>query len=61
MAKALLGYVGVGSDAVLAAEVRRLRARVHELEDEIERLRTMNEAISVGEELLALDAEPALT
>jgi hypothetical protein len=40
MAKALLGHVGSGVDARLAAEVTRLRARVTELEAEVLRLRT---------------------
>ena len=63
MAKALLGHVGIGADAMLAAEVRRLRARVRELEEELERMRALGADISVPEEeLIALQsAEPALT
>lgn len=35
MAKALLGHVGNGADLRLVAEVRRLRARVVELESDL--------------------------
>ena len=45
MAKALLGQVGVSTDLRLAAEVRRLRARVLELEDELGRVKAANEAL----------------
>ena len=45
MAKALLGHVGVSTDLRLAAEVRRLRARVLELEDELGRVKAANEAL----------------
>ncbi|MCU1600428.1 MAG: hypothetical protein JWO22_1137, partial [Frankiales bacterium] len=38
MAKALLGHVGMSTDLRLASEVRRLRARVLELEDELGRV-----------------------
>jgi hypothetical protein len=63
VAKALLGHVGIGADAMLAAEVRRLRARVRELEEELERMRALGTDISVpDEELIALQSvEPALT
>ena len=45
MAKALLGHVGVSTDLRLAAEVRRLRTRVAELEDELGRVKAANEAL----------------
>src|SRR3954471_5506651 len=68
MAKALLGHVGIGSDLRLAAEVRRLRARVQELESELARVRAANQALSasvtVDDDLLRLtlsESEPALT
>ncbi len=65
MAKALFGHVGSGSDLRLAYEVRRLRARVAELEAELTRVREVNEAlvggVDVPEDVRALDAEPAYT
>lgn len=45
MAKALFGHTGLGPDLRLAAEVRRLRGRVAELEAELARLRGVNEAL----------------
>jgi hypothetical protein len=45
MAKALFGHVGVGTDLRLAAEVRRLRAKVLELESELGRLHAANDAL----------------
>jgi len=45
MAKALLGHVGVSTDLRLAAEVRRLRGRVAELEAELARAREVHEAL----------------
>lgn len=45
MAKAIYGHVGLGPDVRLAAEVRRLRGRVTELEAELARLREVNEAL----------------
>jgi hypothetical protein len=44
MAKAILGHVG-GPDPRLLAEVARLRRRVRDLEDEVTRLSTENEAL----------------
>jgi hypothetical protein len=44
MAKALLGAVG-GPDPRLIAEVRRLRERQRQLEDEVVRLRDENDAL----------------
>lgn len=71
MAKALLGHVGVGTDQRLAAEVRRLRGKVAELEAELARTREAHEALlaTVGSgswadddlRLLTLRDEPALT
>jgi hypothetical protein len=65
MAKALLGHVGVGVDLRLSMEVRRLRARVAELEAEVARVRAVNDSlvahVDVSDELRALDQEPALT
>ncbi|MFC9731513.1 hypothetical protein [Streptomyces roseolus] len=71
MAKALLGYVG-GSDPRLLAEMRRLQQRVQDLESELVRIQTENDALNAAaaqqdESLLDridLDvpqAEPALT
>ncbi|MFJ3905840.1 hypothetical protein [Streptomyces sp. NPDC090025] len=71
MAKALLGYVG-GSDPRLLAEMRRLQQRVQDLESELTRIQSENDALAAaaahqGESLLdsiELDvssAEPALT
>jgi hypothetical protein len=65
MAKALLGHVGVGTDMRLAAEVRRLRTRVRDLEAALAHAQAVNEALAaqvdVSVELRALEAEPALT
>ena len=67
MAKALLGHIG-GYDLRTQAELRRLRARVRELEAEVMRLKAVNEdlasALSVRDELMTIsvsEAEPALT
>lgn len=65
MAKALFGHVGVGTDLRLAAEVRRLRSRVLELEDELGRVRAANDAlvatVHVDDDIRVLtQAEPAL-
>lgn len=67
MAKALFGHVGIGNDLRLAAEVRRLRGRVQQLESELARVRAANDAlvatVHVDDDLrlLTLDDEPALT
>ncbi len=45
MAKALLGHVGLSTDLRLAAEVRRLRSRVAELEAELARTKEAHEAL----------------
>jgi hypothetical protein len=64
MAKALLGHVG-GPDPRLISEMRRLQRRVHDLESELSRVRTENDALSAAlhrDELLTVDIqEPALT
>ena len=65
MAKALLGHLG-GPDPVVMAELARLRRRTRDLEDEVERLRAANEALTAlvaEDQLLSLasDREPALT
>ena len=65
MAKALLGHVGVGTDLRLAAEVRRLRARVEELETELSRVKAANDALAaavhVEDDIRVLTAEHVLT
>jgi hypothetical protein len=65
MAKALLGHLG-GPDPVVMAELARLRRHTRDLEDEVERLRAANEALTAlvaEDQLLSLasDREPALT
>ncbi len=73
MAKALLGYVG-GSDPRLLAEMRRLQQRVQDLESELVRIQSENDALNAaaaqhddGDSLLdsieidVPQAEPALT
>jgi hypothetical protein len=49
MARALLGYVGSGSEQTLALEVARLRRRVAELEAELAEVR--------AEQRVAIDLE----
>lgn len=66
MAKALLGYVGIGNDLRMAAEVRRLTARVRELEAELAQARAANEALlasmTVEDDISRIShAEPVLT
>ena len=68
MAKALLGHVGTGLDVRMVSELKRLRDRVRELENDVVRLRAENSELStalhVDTEMLTLnvrDAEPALT
>lgn len=66
MAKALLGHVGIGNDLRMAAEVRRLTARVRELEAELAQTRAANEALlasmTVEDDISRIShAEPALT
>ena len=65
MAKALLGHLG-GPDPVVMAELARLRRRARDLEDEVERLRAANEALTAlvaEDQLLSLTSrrEPVLT
>jgi hypothetical protein len=65
MAKALLGHVG-GPDHRLVDEVRRLKQRVSDLEAEVLRLRSANDALAVAldDDRLTLDdpraVEPVL-
>jgi hypothetical protein len=65
MAKALFGHVGVGTDLRLASEVRRLRARVLELEIELGRVKAANDAlvasVHVDDDIRVLTDEPVLT
>ena len=60
MAKALLGHVGVGTDLRLAAEIRRLRARVAELELELEEARNAL-VVHVDDDIRVLTEQPVLT
>ena len=56
MAKALFGHVGNTPDMRLVADIRRLSARVNELETEVARLRDLNAdlaaAVEVSDDLL---------
>ncbi|HEU0103009.1 MAG TPA: hypothetical protein VFR07_11900 [Mycobacteriales bacterium] len=68
MAKALFGHIGTGNDLRLADEVRRLRRRVVELEQELVLVRATNDALAssmtVEDDLRTLTlegSEPALT
>lgn len=70
MAKALFGHVGTAADTRLAAECRRLRLRVAELEAELARVADDRDALLAASEgrfgdfkddLLVLTEEPALT
>lgn len=62
MAKALLGHTGVGSDLRLAAEVRRLRGRVADLEVELVRAHdALAATVTVEDDIRLLTALPALT
>ena len=61
MAKALYGHVGIGNDVRMAAEIRRLRSRVAELERELAALRSAHD-LSVTDDdirLLTLDEQLA--
>jgi hypothetical protein len=64
MARALLGYVGSGSEQVLSLEVARLRRRVAALESELAELRDNHRALDPSLDIefhqLAEDAAPAL-
>lgn len=67
MAKALFGHVGAGTDLRLVDEVRRLRARVTDLEAELVRLQAAHDglmaSVTVDDDIrmLTLEDEPALT
>ncbi len=64
MAKALFGHVGVGTDARLAGEVRRLRGRISELETELARVRAANDvlaaSVTVEDDLSTLTVDAAV-
>jgi len=62
MAKALFGHTGVGYDLRLAAEVRRLRGRVADLEVELIRAHdALAATVTVEDDIRLLTAVPALT
>ena len=67
MAKALFGHVGNGTDLRLVDEVRRLRARVTDLEAQLVRLQSTHDdlvaSVTVDDDIrmLTLEDEPALT
>lgn len=65
MAKALFGHVGASVDSRLAAECRRLRGRVSELEVELARVKAVNEAlvatVTVDDDIRILTEESVLT
>lgn len=68
MAKALFGHVGIGSDLRLAAEIRRLRIRILQLESELALAHATSDALAasmtVEDDLRTLSlegSEPALT
>ena len=64
MSKALFGHVG-GPDPRMVSEMRRLQQRVRDLEAELARLQSENDALAAGlthdEDMLVLGREPALT
>jgi hypothetical protein len=64
MARALLGYVGSGTEQVLSFEVARLRRRVAALESELAELRDGHRALDPSLEIelhrFAEDTAPAL-
>ena len=64
MSKALFGHVG-GTDPRMVSERRRLQQRVRDLEAELARLQSENDALAANlthdEDMLVLDREPALT
>ena len=59
MAKALLGHVGPVTDLRLVAEVRRLRTRVAELEEELARLRDAHDVFEAA--VVVVDGVPPQT
>jgi hypothetical protein len=67
MAKALFGHVGARTDLRVVDEVRRLRARVTDLEAELARLQVAHDglvaSVTVDDDIrmLTLEDEPALT
>jgi hypothetical protein len=65
MAKALLGHVGNSLDLRIANEMKRLRDRVRDLENEVIRLRAENAELTslarVDEDLLRFSVEQGLS
>ncbi len=63
MAKALFGHVGAGTDPRLLDEVRRLRARVTDLEAELARLQAAHDglvaSVTVDDDIRMLTLEDA--
>lgn len=62
MAKALLGHVG-GPDMRMVLELRRLQQRVRDLEQQVVRLQSENEALAQAHDELMFevpDKEPVL-
>lgn len=58
MAKALMGHVGTALDVRVASELKRLRDRVRDLENEVIRLRAANAELgSVNTELRSVNTE----
>jgi hypothetical protein len=62
MARALIGYVGISNDRILASEVARLRRRVTELEAELADQRASHRAeLDLELHRIAEAAESVLT
>ena len=64
MARALIGYIGTGSDQALSLEVVRLRRRIQELEGELADLRAryqpvLDRALDLELHRLSEGSEPA--
>ena len=68
MAKALLGHVTTNADFRLLSDLRRAHLRIADLEDQLARARTINEALvshlrvqdAYPDDVIRID-EPALT
>ncbi len=60
MAKALFGHVGASHDLRLVTEVRRLRARVAELEAELASLRSTHDLSVTDDDLRLLTLDERL-
>lgn len=62
MAKALYGHVGTSTDQRLSAEIRRLRARVAQLEADLALAHeSLAASVTVEDDLSTLTPEPVLT